>query len=89
MGVRSYVCDVTLVIAKIVAFCGSWLRGKASCKKHSLGRGAPWRPECLVFNKNRLKISLIILIVSIACLSGKLMEICTSEPDSTAEKTKR
>ena len=42
-----------------------------------------------IFNKNRLKFSLIILIVSIACLSGKLMEICTSEPDSTAEKTKR
>ena len=29
-----------------------------------------------IFNKNRLKFSLIILIVSIACLSGKLMEIC-------------
>ena len=41
-----------------------------------------------IFNKNRLKFSLIILIVSIACLSGKLMEICTSEADSTAEKTK-
>ena len=41
-----------------------------------------------IFNKNRLKLSLIILIVSIVCLSGKLMEICTSEADSTAEKTK-
>ena len=32
---------VTLFIAKIVAFRGSWLRSKASCAKHSLGREAP------------------------------------------------
>ena len=41
---------VTLFIKKIVAFWVSWLRGKASCAKHSLGRGAPlapWMPSLL------------------------------------------
>ena len=36
VSVRSY---VTLFIAEIVAFCGSWLKGKANCAKHSLGEG--------------------------------------------------
>ena len=62
MGVRSSVrVYVTLFIAKIVAFCGSWLRGKLSCAKHSLGRGAPWRPECLVNNNFLLGNQKLIL----------------------------